>query len=532
MNSYIDLLREPDLVLFQYEDSCVRWEEPDSREEQTARLDYTVRDGEAVITLYPSERPYRRVKLRFRGDLSGARLVMGDAFTLVGTTSGNDCKWAAPLAEQILPWYFHLYDGEALHSFGVKTGPAVFCSFNCDEGGITLWLDVRCGGRAARLTEPLEACRVVCREGRAGEHPFLAAQAFCRMMCDTPNLAKEPIYGVNNWYWAYGKIDCETVMREVEYLSEMTVDCKTRPHMIIDDGWQVEHRPGYNGGPWNKSNSRFPDMAEVAAKIRERGARPGLWFRPLLDTWGPVDVKSPGGGAAACGLSLDPSHPYTLEKVENDVKHLVSSGFELLKYDFTVIDGLKRGIGPEDMGTFYDTTKPSCYIMRELYRTIEKASGSANILACNVYNHLAAGLHAAQRVGEDTSGRNFEQTRLSGLGSMARLAQNGTFFTLDPDCAAFTDMVAHDINLDFLEVAAITGSVTIASVTPGCLSKDEMARIRKIYRIASEGGLGAYPRRFVGENTPAHFVTQDGRSFDYDWYSYYDGRRSGWTWSS
>ena len=531
MNSYIDLLRQPDLVLFQYEDSPVRWEEPDSREEQSARLDYTVKDGAGIITLYPSERPYTCVKLRFRGDLSDARLVMGDSIERIGPTTGLDAKWVAPMAEQVLPWYFHLYDGEVLHSFGVKTGPAVFCTFNCDEGGITLWLDVRCGSRAARLSEPLVACEVVCREGKTGEHPFYAAQAFCRMMCEKPNLAKEPIYGVNNWYWAYGNIDCETVMRESAYLSEMTVDCVTRPHMIIDDGWQINHRAGYNGGPWDKSNARFPEMSEVAEKIRENGARPGIWFRPLLDTWGPADAKSPGG-INPVGFTLDPSHPYTLEKVANDVRHLVSSGFELLKYDFSVFDGLKRQTGVDGMGAFYDTTKPSCYIMRQLYRTIEEASGNANILSCNVINHLAAGLHAAHRSGDDTSGRNFEQTRISGVGSFTRLAQNGTFFALDPDCAAFTDMVAHDINLDFLELAAITGAVAIASVTPDTLTKDEMTRIRKIYRIASEGGLGAYPRRFIGENEPAHFITPDGKTFDYDWYSYYDGRRVGWTWRS
>ena len=59
-----------------------------------------------------------------------------------------------------------------------------------------------------------------------------------------------------------------------------------------------------------------------------------------------------------------------------------------------------------------------------------------------------------------------------------------------------------------------------------------MGRIRRIYAIASEGGLGAYPRRYVGENAPAPFITPDGRAFDYDWYSYYDGRRVGWTWRS
>ena len=531
MNSYIDLLREPDLVLFEYEDSPVRWEEPDSREEQTARLDYTVRDGAAAITLYPSERPYRRVKMRFRGDLSDARLVIGDAWERYDSRICWDAKWTAPLAERAMPWYFHLYDGEALHSFGVKVGPAVFCTFYCDEGGITLWLDVRSGGSAARLSEPLLACEVVSRRGRAGEHPFLAAQDFCRMMCPKPNLPKEPIFGVNNWYWAYGVIDHETVKRETAYLAEMTVDAVCRPHMIIDDGWQIAHRQGYNGGPWNQTNGGFPALSEVAAGIRESGARPGIWFRPLLDENGPEEARSPGG-INPDGFTLDPSHPYTLEKVEADVRGLVASGFELLKYDFSVFDALKSQTGPKELGRFYDITKPSCYIMRNLYRTIERASGSANILSCNVINHLAAGLHAAQRAGDDTSGRNFEQTRVSGIGCLTRLPQNGTFFALDPDCAAFTDMVAHDINLDFLEVAAITGAVTVASVTPGCLTAEEMARIRRIYKTASEGGLSAYPRRFVGENAPAHFLTPGGRAFDYDWYSYYDGRRNGWTWSS
>ena len=532
MRSYIDLLRQPDSVLFQYADSCVRWEEPDSREEQTARLDYTVRDGAAVITLYPSERPYLRVKLRFNGDLSGAAVVMGDSFERISELVPYDAKWTGLVPERTLPWYFHLFDGEALHSFGVKVGPAVFCSFNCDEGGITLWLDVRCGSAAARLTEPLVACEVVCREGKPGEHPFFAAQAFCRMMCEQPNLPKEPIFGVNNWYWAYGNITNDIVRQETAYLKEMTADAVCRPHMIIDDGWQINHRAGYNGGPWDKTNAGFPALSEVAAEIRENGARPGIWFRPLLEPDGPAEAKSPAASHPD-GFQLDPSHPYTLEKVATDVARLRDAGFELIKYDFTIIDTVKRGTGA-GMGfaPFYDNTKPTCYIIRNLYRTIEAASGSANVLGCNIYNHLAAGLHAANRAGDDTSGRNFEQTRLCGIGSFTRLAQNGTFFAFDPDCAAFTDKVGHGINLDFLEAAAITGSVTLASVTPGCLTKDEMARIRSIYKIASQGGLGAYPRRYVYDNAPAHFITPDGQSFDYDWYSYYGGRREGWTWRS
>ena len=531
--AFFDICREPDHVLFQYPDSVIRFEEPTSLEERTEGIGFAVKNGALAVTLYPTARPYLRVKLRWDGDLSSGLLCLGDGWERVGLSTKKDYEgmWTGIEPRRRMPWYFHLFDGAALHSFGVKTGPSVFVWFECDASGISAWLDVRSGGRACELSEPLLACEVVCREGREGEIPYRAAEAFCRMMCDKPNLPTEPIFGVNNWYWAYGNITHDIVMDECSYLMEMARDAVCRPHMIIDDGWQVGHRKGYNGGPWNATNDAFPALSEVAAEIVANGARPGIWFRPLLDADGPLEARSPGGNSEQ-GFTLDPSHPYTLEKVATDVRTLVAAGFELLKYDFTVIDTVKRQSGIEGLRPFYDRTKPSCYILRNFYRTIEQASGNANILSCNVVNHLAAGLHAAQRAGDDTSGRNFEQTRMSGVSCFTRLAQNGTFFALDPDCAAFTDMVAHDINLDFLEAAAVTGAVTIASVTPGCLTREEMARIRKIYAIASRGGLGAYPRRFVGENAPAHFVTPEGTSFDYDWFTYYGGRREGWTWRS
>ena len=78
-HSFIDIVRIPDSVLFQYEDSNVRFEEPDGREEQNSRIDFCIKDKAAVITLYPSERPVKRVKLRWRGDMSDCLLITGDA---------------------------------------------------------------------------------------------------------------------------------------------------------------------------------------------------------------------------------------------------------------------------------------------------------------------------------------------------------------------------------------------------------------------------------------------------------------------
>ena len=61
-HSFIDILREPDSILFQFEDSNIRFEEADGREEQNACIEFCKEDGASTITLYPSERLIKRVK--------------------------------------------------------------------------------------------------------------------------------------------------------------------------------------------------------------------------------------------------------------------------------------------------------------------------------------------------------------------------------------------------------------------------------------------------------------------------------------
>ena len=111
--SYTDLLRTPDHILFQYEDSGVRFEEPDGREEVSARIDCTVKDGALAVTLYPSERPVSRVKLRFDADLTAALLCLGDGWERIGlsTADTQEGRWTGIEPRRRMPWYFHLYDG-------------------------------------------------------------------------------------------------------------------------------------------------------------------------------------------------------------------------------------------------------------------------------------------------------------------------------------------------------------------------------------------------------------------------------------
>ena len=63
-----------------------------------------------------------------------------------------------------------------------------------------------------------------------------------------------------------------------------TKGAENRPYMVIDDCWQEHHRlDEYNGGPWKKGNEKFPDMGALAKKLEEKGVRPGIWVRFLLN---------------------------------------------------------------------------------------------------------------------------------------------------------------------------------------------------------------------------------------------------------
>ena len=113
---------------------------------------------------------------------------------------------------------------------------------------------------------------------------------------------------------------------------------------------------------------------------------------------------------------------------------------------------------------------------------------------------------------------------------MIRLPQNNTFFSVDPDCAAFTPRVPTDANLDFLELCANAGVVTLGSIKPGIIKGKDLSRIRRIYKTASEGGKGATPDRWVGNNAPSSFTNNCNEKIKCDWYKVYDGVRTFITW--
>lgn len=535
MDKFVDVLRLPDSAVGATENSPYRFEEAECGRVCDVQYSYEVGKNSAKVIVYPSGAPVKYLRLRFRGDLNFVEKVYGDQWERVGPDAY--VEWRSIMPSRALPWFCYLIGGSRMGCYGVKTGADCFAFWQVDTRGITLFLNLCNGNRGTALKAPIVACEVVQFFSEEGVDAFDFAKRFSGLLCDSPKLPKTPIFGVNNWYWAYGRISAESIMTETDYLMRMCSGTKNRPYMIIDDGWQYNRTYGdaaYIGGPWERCNSRMGDMRELSEMIRNKGAKAGLWFRPLL-TLGDIPDEARLSRSDHGGAILDPSHPYTLERVEMDAARIRDWGYDLIKHDFSTIDitGLGTLTGERNTADLFkgdrkmfDNTKTSATVIKELYSAIQRGAGEADVIGCNTVSHLTAGIHSVYRTGCDTSGRSFEWTRRNGTNSVMRLPLNDRFYKADPDCAAFTARVDAELNLDYLEMCAITGMTSLASVTPDILTEAQLERINAIYRTADEDvsryGIVNYDR--VAD--PEIFVSSDGTAERrFDWESAYDGAR-------
>jgi alpha-galactosidase len=196
--TYFDILRPPDLVSVQTGDGPINLQ-PQGDRWSAADVAVAVQQmsGRLVVDVTAERTPLERVRLRWRASIPAGLRFLGDAWE----RGYGDLEWRGLVAERAMPWYFLAHDGRATHGCGVRVQGGAFCSWTVDGAGISLWLDVRNGGAGVELAgRTLRAAEVVVRPGQEGETPFAAARAFCRLLCDTPRVPVQPVYGANDWY--------------------------------------------------------------------------------------------------------------------------------------------------------------------------------------------------------------------------------------------------------------------------------------------------------------------------------------------
>ncbi len=439
--------------------------------------------------------PVLQVKLRWQSRPGRPLRFLGDHWE----RGYGDLEWRGYVAERVMPWYFLVYDGTVTDGYGVKTGANALCGWYADEEGVTLSLDVRCGGVGVELTGPLTMARFVVREGQTGESPFAAARAFCSVLCDAPRMPETPVYGGNDWYYAYGSNSRDSILADAARVSDWAGGAENRPFMVVDDGWErCRHTRDdlyNNGGPW-ESGAAFGDMAKLVQDMHSLGVRPGIWNRPLLymedcpEAW--VLPRNRFAGRPSHVTILDPTVPEVKQRVAEDIRRIAGWGFEIIKHDFTTFDLLGRwgfAMGETvtaDGWAFSDRSKTTAQIIKDLYQTIVDAAGDSMILGCNTIGHLGAGLFAMQRTGDDTSGLMWERTRKMGINTLAfRAAQHGAFFAVDADCVGLTNRVPWRLNAQWLRLLSKSGTPLFVSADPEAVDPEQDAALREAFAFAS-----------------------------------------------
>jgi len=526
-----NITRIPGQVTVFSESECISLNNSNSEQRWQAR-DITVQtafnDDQLQVILSAPNTPITRIHLRWQINIPSGLRFMGDDWE----RSYGTLEWRAMVPERVMPWYFLIHDGHHTDGYGVKTGTGSLACWQVDSSGISLWLDVRSGGVGVLLGQrQLEAATVVTRQGIPDESPFQAAQAFCRIMCDKPMMPAEPIYGGNNWYYAYGQSSHQQIIEDAKLIASLAPDSTNRPFMVIDDGWQIDHAPevGFNGGPWHAGNKKFPDMAGLAASIKGLGVRPGIWFRPLLtradvpNSWHlpphRLDNYEPGP-------FLDPSIPDVLDHIAMDIQRLKDWGYELIKHDFTTTD-ISGRIGCQmqrqftcNGWAFADRSKTTAEITLELYQTLREAAGDTLIIGCNTLSHLAAGLVEIQRIGDDTSGLQWERTRFMGINTLAfRAAQHGTFYAVDADCVGLTNQVPWEMNRQWLDLLARSGTPFFVSVSPDAVGPEQQDALKKAFAQASQAQPLCQPVDWLDTTCPSEWIL-GGQKIRYDWFGH------------
>ncbi|HEY0074214.1 MAG TPA: hypothetical protein VGB77_08940 [Abditibacteriaceae bacterium] len=448
------------------------------------------------------------VHLRWNGEVSEEWRFLGDHWE----RGYGDLEWRGLVPERVMPWYFLANDGKTTHSYGVEVGAASLCFWRVDSQGVSLWLDVRCGGCGVQLgSRTLQAATLLYREGNSNESPSGAARAFCQQMCPNPLMPKQPIYGGNDWYYAYGNNSHQTILRDASTIRELASSSDNNPVMVIDDGWQLCNRP-VNGGPWRSGNREFPDMAGLAAQMQAMQVRPGIWFRPLVTSEKVPDSWLFGSHRPIIewgDRALDPSVPEVLSLIAADVRQLVDWGYQVIKHDFSTYDifgrwGFTMGHEITDANwSFADRSRTSAEIIRQMYVTLREAAGDAVLIGCNVIGHLAAGLVEIQRTGDDTSGRDWERTRKMGINTLAfRMAQHETFFASDADCVGLTNQVPWHLNRQWLFLLARSGTPLFVSAAPDALGPEQKAALRDAFALAAQPQPAAEPLDWLNNTSP------------------------------
>jgi len=486
----------------------------------------SVADSIAVHVQSPSS-PLKTIKLTWKFPISKNAQLLGDHWE----RTYGDVQWKPVSATAKMPWYVIQYDDKSTNCFGVKTGCSTICYWQANTDELSLSLDTKSGGDGVKLgNRKLHAADIITTKSEANENVFATTRRFCRMMCDKPRTVSQPVYGINDWYFAYGNNSAELILQHTSVLATLVTDSSNKPFSVIDAGWAIKSPLLQDDCCWGDgfatSNSKFGDMNKLAEQIKQLGMRPGLWTRPLCARHDDKpsllmpsikqrnDPKSP---------LLDPTIEENIERVENYLIAYKHWGYEMVKHDYTTFDILgKWGFEMTDDITepdwhFNDNSKTNAEIILNLYKSIRESAGDTYIIGCNTISHLSAGLFELNRVGDDTSGNEWDRTRKMGVNTLGfRMVQHKTFYEADGDCVGLTNKVPWGKNKQWMQLLAESSAPLFISAQPEAVGEEQKQFIRKSFAQAAKPQPVAEPLDWLTNPLPSKWRL-NGKEVHFDW---------------
>lgn len=469
----------------------------------------------------------QEIKISWKYATTNSSIILGDAWE---RTYGN-ISWQKISDTKNLPWYCIAHDDKGTICFGVKTGCNTICSWQITAEAIQLTLDARSGGNGVHLqNRNLHAADVVATRNEGNENTFATIRRFCSQMCEQPRLTNKPVYGINDWYFAYGNNSAELILQTTAMMASLAGNADNPPFSVIDAGWTVKSPilPGDCcwGDDFTLSNDKFGDMKKLANDIKRLGMRPGIWTRPLsakhTDNKNILMPSIPGRDDPANPL-LDPTIAENIERIQNLFHTYRQWDFELVKHDYTTYDifgrwGFQMTDGLTSPGwQFNDNTKTNAEIILQLYNAIREAAGNMYVIGCNTMSHLSAGIFELNRIGDDTSGKDWGRTRKMGVNTLGfRMVQHKTFYEADGDCVGLTHEVPWDKNKQWMQLLAKSSAPLFISAAPDAIGEEQKRVIKESFLEASKPQKMGEPLDWLTNPFPAKWRL-DGNDVLFDW---------------
>jgi alpha-galactosidase len=468
------------------------------------------------------------VRLKWKHNTPASAKFLGDHWE----RSYGDLQWKTIAAGIKNPWYVIIHDDKQTACFGVKTGTNSICWWGVNTDNIELTLDTTSGGVGVLLGDrQLHAADIITTNAKTGEDTFAATHRFCKMMCEKPRIPKQPVYGINDWYFAYGNNSAELIKKTTAMMADLVTDHSNKPFSVIDAGWATYSPLLPGDGGWNddfsKPNDKFKDMHALGDEIKKLGMRPGLWMRPLCarhdEKASLLAPKIPGRDNPK-NPTLDPTIPENIARIKHNFDAYKQWGYEMVKHDFTTYDIAGRwGFDMKDSFTspdwhFNDRTKTNAEIILNLYRAIRDAAGeNIYVIGCNTMSHLSAGIFELCRIGDDTSGHEWARTRKMGVNTLAfRLPQHNAFYAVDGDCVGLTKDIEWKRNKQWLQLLAESGAPLFISGQPEAMGEEQKKAVKTAFAQAAKVQPLGEPLDWMETLTPAKWKL-NGRVVDFDW---------------